>query len=101
MEASSTETGEFWIDGLTESARVDVHVNAPGFVATVIESVTPERPGPVEVVLQRGAVIEGSVRAGGRPAAEPVAGCGTDVGRGCPNPPRFKDHGPRRGLRFG
>lgn len=68
MQMSSDETGKFRIDGLAADARVDVRVSASGFVATVVERVSPERAGPLGVTLRRGARIAGTVRFAGRPA---------------------------------
>ncbi len=66
LELSSDEQGEFQIEGLPEGARVDLLVGAPGFVPTVVERLSAERP--VDVVLRRGASIAGRVRSGGQPA---------------------------------
>ena len=73
MLLRSDELGEFVIKGLTEGARVDVLVSATGFVPTVVEQLSPERPQPLEVRLRRGASITVEAQFEGQPVAGRVS----------------------------
>jgi hypothetical protein len=63
--------GRFTVPGLDENSRVGLRLSAPGFGDLTLAEVSPTTT-PMEIVLQREAVIQGAVTVHGEPTAAQV-----------------------------